>query len=307
MLRSCQRSVPHSDMNSSRTKPARFATDNRRFTVGLTATLALAVAASPALYGADAATRADLRFTSFAFAHEFGSGLYDFNGRTLQVYGLPFGWSAVEPGEDQTGLRLRLPVTVGFLDFRAADVIETGLPGRVDSVSFVPGVEFAFVLAERWQLLPYLQAGLSTASEPDVESDLLGAGVRAERVFVAGEFEALYAGAATYSRVEYHGGTLPDDDFLRLRNSLEFKRPAGFSLGDHPIEYGLFATIDVFVDPPTGPTTGIDVPRSQLETGVVFGARPEWRAWKIPLPRVGLSYRFAGDLSAVRFVLGAPF
>jgi hypothetical protein len=306
MVRSCQRSVPHPDMISSRTKPARFTT-HRRITIGLPVTLALAVAASPPVHGADATTRADLRFTNYAFAHEFGSGVYDFNGRTLQVYGLPFGWTAVEPGEDRAGLRLRLPVTLGFLDFHAADMIETGLPERVDSVSFVPGVEFAFVVAEHWRLLPYVQGGLSTASESNVETDLFGAGIRAERVFAAGDFDGLYAGTAAYSRVSYHGDSLPNDDFLRLRNSLEFKRYAGFSLGDHPIEFGLFATIDVFADPPTGPTTGIDVPRTQLETGIVFGARPEWKIWKIPLPRVGLSYRFAGDVSAVRFVLGAPF
>ncbi len=294
-------------MTLPRTKQPGFAPGNRRFAVGLPATLALAVVASPALYGADAATRADQQFTSYAYAHEFGSGVYDFNGRTLQVYGLPFGWTAVEPGEDRTGMRLRLPITLGFLDFRAADVIETGLPDKVDSVSFVPGVEFEFTVADRWRLLPYVQAGLSTANEPDVETNLFGAGIRAERVFPAGEFEGLYAAVATYSRVSYHGDSLPDDDFLRLRNSLEFKRHAGFSLGDHPVEYGLFATIDVYADPPTGPATGIDVPRTQLETGVVFGTLPQWRIWKIPLPRVGLSYRFAGDLSAVRFVLGAPF
>ncbi len=306
MLWSCRRSVPHPDMISSPTRPARFAV-RRRCTVDLPAALALAVVVSPAVYGADAATRADLRFTSYAFAHEFGSGVYDFNGRTLQVYGLPLGWTAVEPDQDQPGLRLRLPVTLGFLDFHAADVIETGLPDRVDSVSVVPGIEFEFVVAEHWRLLPFVQGGTSTASESDVETDLFGTGIRAERAFAAGEFDGLYVGAAAYSRVAYHGNSLPDDDFLRLRNSLELKRYAGFSLGDHPIEYGLFATIDFFADPPTGPITGIDVPRTQLETGVVFGARPEWRIWKIPLPRVGLSYRFAGDVSAVRFVLGAPF
>lgn len=178
----------------------------RRFIVGLPATLALAIVAPPALYGADAATRADQQFTSYAYAHEFGSGVYDFNGRTLQVYGLPFGWTV-----------------------------------------------------------------------------------------------------ATYSRVSFHGNSLTDDDFLRFRNSLEFKRDTGFALHDHPVEYRLFATVDVYADPPTGPATGIDVPRTQLETGIAFGARPAWKIWKISLPRVGLSYRFAGDVSAVGFVLGAPF
>lgn len=90
--------------------------------------------------------------------------------------------------------------------------------------------------------------------------------------FSAGEFEGLYAAVATYSRVSYRGDPLPDDDFLRLRNGLELKRETGFSPGDHPIEYGLFATTDVYADPPTGPATGIDVPRTQLGTGIVFGA-----------------------------------
>jgi hypothetical protein len=277
----------------------------RQLACGLAAAFALAGAPPPCSAGAT--TRADQQFTNYAYAHEFGSGVYDFNGRTLQVYGLPFGWTVVEPGQDQTGLRLRLPVTLGFLDFRAADVIESGLPDQVDSISFVPGIELEFVISDQWRLLPYVQAGFSTASESDVETDLFGAGIRAEHVFAAGEFAGLYAVVATYSRVAYNGESLPDDDFLRFRNSVEFKRDTGFSLDDHPIEYGLFATVDVYADPPTGPATGIDVPRTQLETGVVFGARPEWKVCKIPLPRVGLSYRFAGDLSAVRFVLGAPF
>jgi hypothetical protein len=290
-----------------RSKPPRGARSNSRFTLGVPAALTMACAAAPTLYGADAATRADQRFTSYAYAHEFGSGVYDFNGRTLQVYGLPFGWTVAEPVEARTGLRLRLPVTLGFLDFKPTDVIETGLPHQVDSISFVPGVEFEFVVAEDWRLLPYVQAGLSTASEAGVGTDLFGAGIRGERAFAAGDFAGQYAGLVTYSRVSYRGHSLPDDDFLRLRNGVEFRRPSGFALGDHPLEYGLFGTLDIFADPPTGPTTGIDVPRTQLETGIVFGAQPAWKVWKLPLPRVGLSYRFAGDLSAVRVVLGAPF
>lgn len=309
MLWSPRRSAMPPDMTLPRTKPARFQT-RRRIIVGLPAAVVLACLASGLplhCNAADATTRADQRFTSYAFAHEFGSGIYDFNGRTLQVYSLPMGWNVIEPGKDQTGLRLRLPVTLGFLDFKPADVIESGLPDRADSVSFVPGVELNFV-AGRWRLLPYVQAGRSTASRSNVESDLFGTGIRAEREFAAGNFAGLYAAAATYSHVSYRGdGALPDDDFMRLRNSVEFRRGTGFVLDGHPIEYGLFATIDVFTDPPTGPTTGVDVPREQFEAGVVLGARPAWKIWRIPLPRVGLSYRFAGDVSAVRVVLGAPF
>ncbi|MGQ0835770.1 MAG: hypothetical protein ACT4O5_12790 [Gammaproteobacteria bacterium] len=44
----------------------------------------------------------------------------------------------------------------------------------------------------------------------------------------------------------------------------------------------------------------------QLEPGVIFGTRPGWRVWRVPLPRIGLGYRFAGDLSGWRLVIGAP-
>jgi hypothetical protein len=73
------------------------------------------------------------------------------------------------------------------------------------------------------------------------------------------------------------------------------------------VEWGSFTVLDVYVDPPTGPTTGLDVSRVQLETGLALGTRPVWHVWRMPMPRLGISYRFAGDLSGIRFVIGAPF
>jgi len=294
-------------MTSPRAKLRRFATPFPLLSTSVGAVLALGLLPAAAAAEGRAATRADQQFTSYAFAHEFGSGVYDFNGRTLQVYGLPFGWTFLDRTEQNPGLRLRLPVTLGFLDFRSADVIEIGLPDQVDSVSFVPGVEVEFVVAEHWHVLPYVQVGKSLANESDVETDLFGTGVRAERRFAAGRFDGLYAGEGIFSQVRYRGDGLPDDDFLRIRNGVELTRGTGRALGGKPLAYGVFAAVDAFVDPPTGPRTGIDVPRTQLEMGVVFGTQPALRLWKVPLPRVGLSYRFAGDLSAVRIVLGAPF
>jgi hypothetical protein len=154
--------------------------------------------------------------------------------------------------------------------------------------------------------MPYVQAGVSLANESDVETRLAGAGVRAERMFPVRAFTGLYAGEAIYSGVEYRGD-LPNDDFVRLRNSVEISKGTGHTLAGYEIEWAAFGVLDVYVDPPTGPATGLDVPEAQFETGLAFGTRPRWRVWKIPLPRLGISYRFAGDLSGIRFVIGAPF
>jgi hypothetical protein len=261
--------------------------------------------ATPAGHSA-AEVRADQQFTTYAYAHEFGSGVYDFDGRTLQVYTLPFGWWARHADEHGPGVHLELPVTLGFLDFQATDVISTGLPVSVDSVSFVPGIELEFRLSPAWTLLPYVQAGASVADAEDVETRLFGTGLRVEHTFAMNAFQGAYAGEFVYSTVRYVG-ELPDDDFVRWRNGIELRRGTGYNLAGRELELGIFSSVDAYVDPPTGPTTGVDVPEVQLEAGVILGTHPELKVWRLPLPRLGISYRFAGDLSGIRFVIGAPF
>jgi len=286
----------------------RILTRQVRLFVVVAGTVAAAAshAAQPGTW-TSAETRADKQFTTYAYAHEFGSGVYDFDGRMLQVYGLPFAWTLRAAGDGNSpGARLKLPVTLGFLDFQASDVLNTGLPDGVDSLSFVPGFELDFTLPNNWHVLPHLQAGFSIADESNVETKLFGAGVRVERDFPARGFTGRYAGEVTYSGVEYRGD-LPNDDFIRLRNSIEFTKGSGHSVGDYQLEWGLFTVLDVYADPPTGPATGYDVPDVQIEAGLVFGTRPGLRIWRVPLPRLGLSYRFAGDLSSTRLVIGSPF
>ena len=262
-----------------------------------------AAEASPATA---AEVRADQQFTTYAYAHEFGSGIYDFNGRTLQVYTLPFSWTVREPEGRGVGWHLQLPVTLGFLDFKASDVISSGLPDQVDSVAFVPGIQFSFKAGEHWTLLPYAQAGASVADQSEVETSLFGAGLRAERSLPTGKFEGRFAGELIYSGVRYRGD-LPNDDFVRLRNGVSLDRAIGRQRSGRSLRLGFFSHVDVYLDPPTGPTTGIDVPRVQFESGLLLDTRPSLKILRIPLPSVGLSYRFAGDLSGVRFVIGAPF
>jgi hypothetical protein len=268
---------------------------------------AVAANAAPAASLTEAQTRADRQFTTYAFAHEFGSGVYDFNGRTLQVYGLPFAWTLREVDANRPGLRLRLPVTLGFLDFQPQDVLDSGLPEQVDSVSFVPGIEFDWRVGDHWRVLPYAQAGAALASESEVDTELYGTGVRGERSFTMLDYAGLYAAEGTYSAVHYPDGDLPDDDFLRIRNGVTLSKGSGHWLAGREVEYGLYTFVDAYLDPPTGPTTGLDVPAVQFEAGVVLGTRPTWRVMRVPVPRLGLSYRFAGDVSSIRFVIGAPF
>jgi hypothetical protein len=45
----------------------------------------------------------------------------------------------------------------------------------------------------------------------------------------------------------------------------------------------------------------------QWEVGVSIGTVNTAYLWKVPIPRIGVGYRFGSDLSIVRLVFGSAF
>src|SRR5690349_1288385 len=79
---------------------------------------------------------------NYVFATDLGSGVYDFEGRTLQIYRFTYEKELRKVDEDTIGVSFVLPWTFGFFDFHPLDVLTEGIPTRVDSFSLVPGFEF---------------------------------------------------------------------------------------------------------------------------------------------------------------------
>ncbi len=104
--------------------------------------------------------------------------------------------------------------------------------------------------------------------------------------------------------VNYH--RLPNDRFLRQRNAVDVRWPTlpiGFG---HRLLVSAYGILDVVPDPPAAPA-GVKPSVVQLETGITFNAdpRPQIGSWR--WPRLGFGYRFAGQFSGWRIVIGAPF
>ena len=85
---------------------------------------------------------------NYVFATDLGSGVYDLDGRTLQIYQLTYEKALREVGPEEFGVKFEVPVTFGFFDFRPTDVLSSGLPTRVDSFAVVPGFEFDYLVKE---------------------------------------------------------------------------------------------------------------------------------------------------------------
>lgn len=242
---------------------------------------------------------------SYAFASDLGSGVYDWGGRTLQVYRMPFGWTfrPAEPG--RPGIRLRAPVTAGFLSFRTEDLLEGELPSSVDMLTFAPGIEFEFRPREDWSVRPWASIGFAFLSDA-ADARTTAAGIDADRITPIPVGELQWSTRISYTHASYTGGCMPDDDMGRARTGLEWRRPTPWNPWNRRLVYGPYAIGEWIFDPPVSVVPGKEVPRLALETGVMLGLDPMPELWGIRMPRIGLSYRFAGDFSGWRLVLGGP-
>ena len=68
----------------------------------------------------------------------------------------------------------------------------------------------------------------------------------------------------------------------------------------------MFTFVDWYFDPPRIDTANAGFDGVQGEVGVMLGLVPMPDIFGITLPRLGLSYRFAGEFSGWRIVFGGP-
>ena len=269
---------------------------------------ALLIAASLSANAATPLKHSEQAVINFGFATQLGSGIYSISGRTLQVYRLPFGYTFPADDGSRYRTRLTLPVTLGFVDFRPRDVADNGLPERVDSLSFVPGVAVDVRMRENWSLEPFVEAGVARDRSSEIDQRVFAIGLRS--------WQRLRSSATDWEAYEelVHAAVRQKaldrtDDFTRLRIGSTARRPFQPSRSDRRPDYLAYAMVDIFSDTPTTPADARsrDDGLIQFEFGLTLGMTEQLHLWRIPLPRIGIGYRFGEGLAVYRLVFGSPY
>jgi hypothetical protein len=258
--------------------------------------------------GADPPPPTDARFANYAFASELGSGVYQISGSTITVYTFEPGYQlrAAAPRGGRPGIRLLLPVTVGFFNFQTSDLLHLEVPSSIGALSLEPGVQLDYWINEAWDVYPYVKAGGSFASSTAINALIYGTGVRSDYRYDALGGWGLWRAELNYAAVHYHGD-LPSESFTRLRNGADLRHNIGVTFGDREMQVSPYAVVDVYFNAPEGPASGISARTLQFEVGLMLDVTPKWEIHGVPLPRLGVGYREAGVLSGWRLVLGEPF
>lgn len=268
----------------------------------------LLLGASLPAYAVTPLTRSEQSVINFGFATQLGSGIYSMSGRTLQVYNLPFEVDLPAAEGARVRPRLTLPVTIGFVDFQPRDVIESGLPERLDSLGFVPGIALDVRIRDDWSIEPFAEAGVAIDRTNEVDQRVYALGIRSRVDLERGDTDWQIYDELVRVVVEQVSldGT---DDFTRLTIGTTARRPFDTAREGRRPDFLAYGLIEIYSDAPAGPA---DVEpemggQAQIEVGVTLGASETLKICGIPLPRVGLGYRFGDGLSVYRLVLGSPF
>jgi len=211
---------------------------------------------------------------NYAFATQMGSGIYTISGRTLQVYRLPLSVT-FRPEEEgsRRGWRFTFPLTLGFYDFKAVDVVESGLPEEVATLSLIPGAEFFVPVTGNWLLKPYVEAGEVWDRSGSADAAVYSAGVWSRADFRAGRFNLSLGNGLGYTVV--HPSSEPGSESLAaLETAFEARHGLG-SGGWGKADYGLYLVQHLYFQKPAYPLDGGGSPGmlDQYEVGITFGSR----------------------------------
>lgn len=250
----------------------------------------------------------EIDYVNYAFATQLGSGVYKVGDQTVQIYRIPISHPLRRAGERPWGLKLRFPVTLGFYDFKVRDIIDDGLPEDVNTLTVAAGVEFDFPITRHWNLRPIGEFGVAKDFSGGQQSYVYSAGLKSRAVFPWRKYDFILG-----NKLVWAGQSAPSvilaDDFAKLDNGFEVRHPLPLRISGHVVDVGIFFENFIYFDTLQFLVPGEDPAEItyQYEIGFTFGTKGPWKLWLIRVPRIGLSYRFGDELTAVRLVLGGPF
>ena len=239
---------------------------------------------------------------NFAYATYVGSGFYSNGTRSIFVLQIPISFKLRDDDARYFGLRFTTTPTFGFYDWTKDDMLEFDLPERLGTASVTVGVEFRVPVLSNWRLDPFIDYGVGRDSEFHQTAYIFGTGIRSRAEWPWKERTILLWNEWLYA--SNFGEQYDADDFSRFTSILDVRQPAGFTIGGHTVDFGAFFKDELFFN--TVVVRNLDGEpfeiRVRNEIGVTFGTAERTTVWIIPVPRVGVSYRFGQGVEQIRIL-----
>jgi hypothetical protein len=250
----------------------------------------------------------DQQLFNWYYAAIFGTGVYSAGDRTVAVLQLPLSISLRERSEKQWGLRLKLPVSLGFYDFEFGDLVDQGLPDRVGTISVLPGLELDKYITPRWLLRPYLAAGVGWELGGEESAWIYDSGVRS-RFRLGDDRGTIFSLVNWLSLAGFKPSGESRQSLSLFAIGFDVEAPTGKMLFGRPIVvsvlpiyYYYFRKLN-FAEI-TDPDNSV---REEGEIAVSLLAEQPFRVLGINVDRIGIAIRTSAEVSGFRIFTSLPF
>ena len=240
---------------------------------------------------------------NWAYQEALDDGFYFGTQENAQIYDLPLSYTFRSLENDDWGLKLKFPITIGLYNIHSQEEeIDANL------LALVPGIEFQFRVRNNWILMPVGHIGLGKDTSGGNLIYIYSVGIKSHVLFEWDKLDFTF-GNALRNKGYFTGSGGPDDNFSTFDTGLDMRFPLGFRMFGKDGYFSIYGINYYFFDK----TIVIDSEKNpievnfQWEIGITLSAIPSWKIWFFQIERLGLGYRFGNGFNAIRLVFGMPF
>jgi len=242
-------------------------------------------------------------FHPFAFGYVGG----DSATPDTKVYDLriPASFKVFTADDDNWGLRLRLVLYAGVYDFTIENAVDFNY--RFSSFAATPGVEFLVPVGKGWILKPFAEIGYGRDFDNSLDFGVWSVGMRTIATWPVKRWSLSFGTKLQYLST-FTATDAVDSDFGELQLGFDARHPLPFTIAGNRGDISGYCIrrqwVDAFIA--RDETDPLEI-RYTNELGFTFGTTPRVKMGFIPLPRIGLGYRWSPNVKGVRLNFGFPF
>ncbi len=261
---------------------------------------------TPPAYSDETRLNSTFGLTNFAFASYLGTGIYTTTNQTVFVIQMPFEHIIKEKTDTEAGWVLKLPVTVGILNFNNINIDNIPDLNSVGTISFLPGIEYQYPVTPDWTVIPFADYGFARDLNNTANILVVGTGVKSYAKFRHRGNTLTLGNKFLYARERTRDLGLTSDYSL-IETGLDYKITTDLMSRHNPLQLSLYfinyyyPNNLIFFEQTANP---IRV-GTENEIGFTISNLPDFLFFE--KPQLGMGIRNGNGVTVYRFVFGMPF
>jgi hypothetical protein len=158
-----------------------------------------------------------------------------------------------------------------------------------------------------WILKPFAEIGYGRDFDDDLDFSVWSIGMRSIATWAVKKSDLSFGTELKYLST-FTATDAVDSDFGEIRLGFDARQPLPFTVGGNQADLSGYYIRRQYVDALIAreDREALEIQYTN-EIGFTFGTTPKVKLWFVPLPRIGIGYRFGPNIKGVRLNFGFPF